>query len=292
MSESSITRVDPRLIRESPIAGTWYPGHRDDLDGLVAKYLAEAPAVVVDGELVGLVAPHAGYIYSGAVAAHAYRLLAKRRYDVVAVISPSHRYYAGNLLVSRKSYYRTPLGLVEVAHDLVRQIGTQERLDAVEHDEEHSLEIQLPFLQHQLGRFRLLPIMMEDQSLALASRLGTALAEVLAGQNALLVASTDLSHFHTYDQAVTLDRRTLADVERFDPEGLDHDVTSGAAEACGHGAVAAVLVAARAAGADRVTVLKYANSGDVTGDRNRVVGYGAAAISRLRPQEGGQSSQA
>lgn len=280
--------VDPHLVRESPIAGTWYPGRRDDLDALVAKYLAEAPAVAVGGELVGLISPHAGYVYSGAVAAHAYRLLENRRYDVVVVISPSHRYYAGNLLVSRKSYYRTPLGLVEVAHDLVREIGSQVRLDGVDRDDEHSLEIQLPFLQHQLGSFRLVPIMMEDQTFAMASRLGQALAAILAGKRALLVASTDLSHFHTYDRAVALDRRTLSDVERFDPEGLDRDVTTSAAEACGYGAVSAVLVAAKAAGADEVTILKYANSGDVTGDRNRVVGYGAAVISRKVRPEGSQ----
>lgn len=282
----SETHVDPHLVRESPIAGTWYPGRRDDLDALVAKYLAEAPAATLAGELVGLIAPHAGYVYSGAVAAHAYRLLENRRYDVVAVISPSHRYYAGNLLVSRKSYYRTPLGLVEVAHDLVREIGSQVRLDGVDRDDEHSLEIQLPFLQHQLGTFRLVPIMMEDQSFGLASRLGRALAAVLAGKSALLVASTDLSHFHTYDRAAALDRRALADIERFDPEGLDHDVSAGVAEACGYGAVSAVLVAAMAAGADKVTILRYANSGDVTGERNRVVGYGAAAISRETRPEG------
>ena len=273
-------RVDPHLIRESAIAGTWYPGRRDDLESLVARYLAEAPAADVNGALVGLIVPHAGYMYSGAVAAHAYRLLENRHYDLVAVISPSHRYYAGNLLVSCKSYYRTPLGLVEVAHDLVREIGSQVRLDGVDRDDEHSLEIQLPFLQHQLGGFRLVPIMMEDQSFELASRLGRSLAAVLAGKNALLVASTDLSHFHTYDRAVALDRRALADMERFDPEGLDHDISAGLAEACGYGAVLAVLVAARAAGANRVSILKYANSGDVTGDRNRVVGYGAAVISR------------
>jgi AmmeMemoRadiSam system protein B len=281
----SETRIDPHLVRESAIAGTWYPGRRDDLDALVARYLAEAPISAMNGDLVGLIAPHAGYMYSGAVAAYAYKLLENRHYDLVAVISPSHRHYSGRLLVTRKSYYRTPLGLVEVAHDLVREVGSQVRVDGVDRDDEHSLEIQLPFLQHQLGSFRLVPIMMEDQSFELANRLGRALAAVLAGRDALLVASTDLSHFHTYDRAVALDRRSLADMERFDAEDLNRDISAGLAEACGYGAVLAVLVAARAAGADKVTILKYANSGDVTGDRNRVVGYGAAAISRQgRPE--------
>jgi MEMO1 family protein len=285
-------RVDARLVRESAIAGAWYPGRRDELDALVSKFLADAPAAQLSGELVGLIAPHAGYAYSGAVAAHAYRLLDGHHYDVVAVISPSHRYYAGSLLVSGKSYYRTPLGLVEVAHDLVRQIGSQVRLDQVDRDDEHSLEIQLPFLQHQLGSFRLAPIMMEDQSFGLASQLGRALAAVLAGKRALLVASTDLSHFHAYERAVALDQRALVDVGRFDAEGLDRDISAGAAEACGYGAVSAVLVAARAAGADKVTILKYANSGDVTGERNRVVGYGAAAIYRQARPEGSQQPPA
>jgi AmmeMemoRadiSam system protein B len=287
MSEA---RVDPHLVRESAIAGSWYPGRREDLEALVAEYLAAAPASALDGELIGLIAPHAGYMYSGAVAAHAYKLLERRRYDLVAVISPSHRYYAGSLLVSRKSYYRTPLGLVEVAHDLVREIGSQVRLEGVDRDDEHSLEIQLPFLQHQLGDFRLLPIMMEDQSFGLANRLGRSLAAVLAGKNALLVASTDLSHFHTYDRAAALDRRALEDMERLDPKALDHDISAGLAEACGSGAVLAVLVAALAAGANRVRILKYANSGDVSGDRNRVVGYGAAAISRETRAEASEVS--
>jgi hypothetical protein len=122
--------------------------------------------------------------------------------------------------------------------------------------------------------------MMQDQSYGVAKALGDALAKTLADKRALLVASTDLSHFHPYERAVALDRRALAAIERFDAEGLDRDVASGRSEACGYGAVVSVLVAARALGADRVTVLRYANSGDVTGDRTRVVGYGAAAITR------------
>ena len=277
MSEN---RIDPRTVRESPIAGTWYPGRRDELATDIGEFLQNVPPRSLPGELVALIAPHAGYVYSGQVAAHAYRLLDGGRYDVVAVVSPSHRYLGSALAVTRKSYYRTPLGLVRVAEDLVQELGQGLRIGRVDRDEEHSLEIQLPFLQHQLGDFALLPVMMEDQSLATASRLGERLAAVLKGRSALLVASTDLSHFHPYDRAVALDQRALAAMEAFDPAGLDREINAGRAEACGYGAVSAVLVAARGLGADQVTILNYANSGDVTGERNRVVGYGAAAITR------------
>lgn len=270
--------VDRRLVRESAIAGAWYPGQAGELSELLEGYLEAAPLAATPGELVALIAPHAGYVYSGEVAAHAYKLLVGRRFDLVAVVSPAHRDLGGDLAVTARSYYRTPLGLVQLAGDEVARLGQAVPLHRVDREAEHSLEIQLPFLQHTLGSFALVPVMMQDQSYALAKRLGLALAEILRGRSALLVASTDLSHFHPYAAAVALDQRALDAISRFDPEGLDRDVRTGRSEACGYGPVEAVLVAARALGADKVTILKYANSGDVTGDRARVVGYTAAAV--------------
>jgi MEMO1 family protein len=272
--------IDARQVRESAIAGTWYPGRRADLTAMLDGFLAAVPPQILSGELVALIVPHAGYVYSGQVAAHAYKLLAGKRFDVVAVISPSHRLLGGRALVTRKRYYRTPLGLVDVDVAVVAELAKDVALTALDHDEEHSLEIQLPFLQYMLGGFHLVPIMLEDQTYANSGALGQALAKTLAGRNALLVASTDLSHFHRYEQAVALDHRILAAMERFDPVALDGDVMSGRAEACGYGAVVAVLVAAKTLGADKVTVLHYANSGDVTGDHHRVVGYGAAIVTK------------
>jgi AmmeMemoRadiSam system protein B len=214
------------------------------------------------------------------VAAYAYKQLLGKHFATVVVISPSHRPYTGGVLVTRKRYYRTPLGLVEVASDLVQAVDQEFSLDFIGQDEEHSLEIQLPFLQRTLGDFRLVPIMLENQSYGTAQALSQALAKALPAQDMLLVVSTDLSHFYTYDQAVQLDRRAMADIGQFDAEGFDRDIATGRAEACGHGAVVTVLLTAEDRGADKVTVLQYANSGDVTGDRRRVVGYGAAAITK------------
>ena len=272
--------INPKDIRESPIAGSWYPGAKAELERTIDRYLAAVPAQPLPGELVALVAPHAGYIYSGQVAAYAYKQLLGQHFATVVVISPSHRPYTGGVLVTRKRYYRTPLGLVEVAGDLVQAVHQEFGLNFIGQDDEHSLEIQLPFLQRTLGDFRLVPFMLENQSYSTVQALSQALNKALPAQDVLMVASTDLSHFYTYDQAVNLDKRAMADIGRFDAEAFDRDIASGRAEACGHGAVVAVFLTAKARGADKVTVLQYANSGDVTGDGGRVVGYGAAAITK------------
>ena len=272
--------VDRSQVRPSDIAGTWYPGGPEELRSTIERYLAGVEHKELEGELVGLIAPHAGYVYSGQVAAHAYKQLEGRDFDLVALISPIHRMYMGAYTVTTYRYYETPLGLVPVATDVVDRLGEDLRLVRVQRDAEHSLEIQLPFLQYLLGEFRLVPVMLGDQDWDCCQRLASALVPLLTGQKALLVASTDLSHFHPYDRAVQLDQRVLEHIENFDARGLSDDLAARRCEACGGGPVIAVMLAARGMGADRGWVLRYANSGDVTGDRSQVVGYVAAGLYR------------
>ena len=267
-------------VRHSVIAGTWYPGTEADLRRAVKEYLSHAELVELGGEVVALISPHAGYIYSGQVAAYAYKQVEGAAYDVVAVVSPVHRMPAGTFAVTAADAYETPLGLVHLDRDLVSALGKEIELTRVGFDAEHSLEIQLPFLQVALGEFRLLPVMMGDQSLAMCKLLGAALGRVLAGKNALLVASTDLSHFYPYERAVQLDRVCRSYIDDFDPEGLAQALADRRTEACGGGPVIAVMFAAQTLGATRGRVLHYANSGDVTGDHSRVVGYVAGALYR------------
>jgi len=274
-------RINPRDIRRSVIAGSWYPGTKAELGRMLDGFLANVKKEELGGELMGLIAPHAGYVYSGQVAAYAYKQLEGLDFPIVAIVSPVHRMFVGRYAVTAKRYYETPLGLVEVDGELVDALDEAVGLNRVERDDEHSLEIQLPFLQRVLGRFKLLPVMMGDQSLPARRALGEALAGVLRGRRALLVASTDLSHFHPYDTAVRLDRVVLDHIEKFDPEGLALDLERGRCEACGGGPVIAVMLAAKALGANRARVLKYANSGDVTGDRWQVVGYVAGALYKV-----------
>ncbi len=265
-------------VRRSTIAGSWYPGSPERLAEMVDRFLADAGGGRVKGELVGLIAPHAGYQYSGQVAAHAYAELKGRDFDSAVVIAPSHRAYVGEFAVTSYSYYETPLGLVPVDGELVAQLSGLIEISRTDENLEHSLEIQLPFLQRTLGEFALLPIVMGEQSLASAQSLSAALAQVMAGRKALLVASTDLSHFYDYRTAVDLDKKVISRIDAFDPEGLAQDLASHKCEACGGGPVVAAMLAARQLGADKAQVLEYKNSGDITGDMFRVVGYAAAAL--------------
>jgi hypothetical protein len=270
-------------IRESVIAGSWYPGDPARLTRDITGYLERAPAAQIEGDLVALIVPHAGYMYSGPVAAYAYKLLEGREYDVVVIVAPSHRAYFKGSSVYPEGGYRTPLGVVPVAEEI-----TTELMDASSlvthvrqaHSQEHSLEIQLPFLQVILKEFRLVPIVMGAQDYHTSEELARVLAGVAKGKKCLLVASTDLSHFHPYARAVELDKAVLDKVKDFDPRGLSAELEKGRCEMCGGGPTMSVMLAARALGADRSTVLHYANSGDVTGDHSSVVGYMAAALYR------------
>ncbi|MDY6874221.1 MAG: AmmeMemoRadiSam system protein B [Chloroflexota bacterium] len=274
-------------IRPSPIAGTWYSGDPERLAQTVDNYLKDADPPEVPGEVVGLVAPHAGYQYSGPVAGYAFKTVQGRHFDRVVVLSPMHQYMPHPLLTSAHEAYQTPLGQIPLAEDTLAEINTQLKgetgiqLIAVSKDKEHSLEIELPFLQRTLSDdFKLVPIMMRDQSRQLARTLGQILAESLDSETTLLVASSDLSHFYTEARANELDRLVLGALDDFSPEKLFDLHEQGLGQACGLSPIATVLWAARAWGADQVTLLDYNTSAAVTGDRSSVVGYGAAAITR------------
>ncbi len=271
--------------RPSPIAGTWYEGDPQTLARSVDTYMDEARLPDLPGELVAVIAPHAGHRYSGAVAGYAFAPLRGRSFDLVAVIAPMHHPYREPLLTTAHAAYATPLGLVPVDREAVEELNRALKtsvgfgLSAVSNDPEHSLEIELPFLQRALsGDFRLLPVMVRSQQQDVSQALGKALAGVLRGKNAMLVASTDLSHFYNQKVALRLDRAMLEQVEAFSPEGIFQAERSGTGFACGHAAMAAVLWAARELGADTVQILRHATSGDVTGDYAGVVGYAAAAV--------------
>lgn len=273
-------------VRPSPIAGTWYPGESGALEESIDELLADAPAHQLPGALIGLIVPHAGHRYSGRVAAHAFRCASDLQPEAVVIVSPYHQSHPAELLTSSHQAYWTPLGEVPIDQARVERVrgALLDRgvpLQAISQDVEHSLEIELPFLQRALaGPFAVVPIMMRDQSRQVAHALGEALASALEGGGILLVASTDLSHFHPAETARKFDQEMLARMEAFQPDRILAAEEEGVGFACGRAAVAAVLIAAKAYGADHVRVLAYAHSGDVTGDLASVVGYGSAAISR------------
>lgn len=271
-------------LRKSIIAGSWYPGDPAKLKTEVAKYLGAAEVNPEKADLLGIVVPHAGYTYSGPVAAYAYKNLAGRGIRTVVMIGPSHRAYFDGAAVYASGAWETPLGAVPVDQELARKLIASD--SAAIHDlpkahaEEHSLEIQLPFLQVVLDPgFTIVPIMMFDHSLASCQRLAQAVAEAVKGRDGvLLLASSDLSHYHPDSEAKKLDKLVANSVERYDPVQLAGDLSSEKCEACGGGPVVAVMLACRFLGADKSIVYDYRTSGDVSGERAQVVGYLSAGL--------------
>ncbi len=268
-------------VRPPAVAGMFYPSRAATLKADVQDLLAQAAPPALQGTIVGLIAPHAGYVYSGAVAAYAYRLLAATPVDAVILIGPSHREYFEGVSVFPGDAYRTPLGDMPIDDGLRRRLvaaGVARTLDG--HRTEHALEVQLPFLQVARGTCPIVPLVMGSQRREDCTALGAAIASTVGTQRVAIVASSDLSHYHPYDEAVTLDHRVVDLVETFDIDELLRRIDEDTVEACGAGPIAAAMIASKQLGANRARVLQYCNSGDVTGDRGAVVGYLSAAFVR------------
>lgn len=272
-------------IRPSPIAGTWYPKNSEVLQQTLDEQLRSVEITLPQGEILGIVAPHAGHRYSGHVAAHAFKCLEGLEPEIVVVVAPLHSYYPGEIFTTEHDAYFTPLGQIPVEHEVLDLINEQLQgnidLRKIRQDTEHSLEIELPFLQRVLRQpFRLVPLMIMRQTSSVATSLGQAIAQSLQGKSFILVASSDLSHFYPAHVAQKYDEAFLSRLEAFDPNAVINAEDDGVGFACGRGAIATVLWAARDLGADQVRILRYAHSGDVTGDHHSVVGYGSAVIFR------------
>jgi hypothetical protein len=271
---------DASRIRPCAVCGLFYPEHATELRQDISRMLEEIRCASITGRISGLVAPHAGYMYSGPTAAHGYALLRGKRYSAVVIISPSHREYFDGVSVFPGDAYETPLGEVEVSgslRDLLLRTCPVVHATTRGHGEEHAIEVQLPFLQETLGGFSILPVVIGDQRREICFQLGHALGDVLSKKDALLIASTDLSHYHPSDIANLLDEVMMNDVRAFDAEQLMNDLESGRTEACGGGPTVAMMVALRHLGVGKMEILHHCNSGDVTGDTDRVVGYLSAA---------------
>ncbi len=281
MSAASTTTV-----RQPVVAGTFYPGSAATLGREVDEMLERAVLPEHYGNLFGLVSPHAGYMYSGFTAAHGYKALKGRRFDAVIVVGPSHQEYFDGISIYPGTRYRTPLGEVPIHEALRAKIagaGKFISLSVAGHRTEHSVEVQIPFLQRALGSFSFVPIVMGDQRSELCHALADAIATAASGMNVLLVASSDLSHYHPYEDALSLDHRVVDLVASFQPLRLLESLQDHHLEACGGGPIVAVMLAAAKLGANTGRVIHYCNSGDVTGDKSGVVGYLSAMLTHETP---------
>ncbi len=270
-----------RDIRRSPIMGTWYSADPKSLRWILDGFMTQVPAQPLRGVLCALIAPHAGYQYSGQTAAHGYKHVIGKKYEAVIVVGPSHRAWVGDFAVSAESAYETSFGQVPLAEDLIAELGKLLPVMRVRENQEHSIEMQLAFLQYTLGEFAFVPILMSADALEPCVALGHALAELMRERNVLLVASSDLNHINSYREVKRRDAEVIAAIERFELEAMAEVLLDPAYTVCGRAPVLTVSAAAQALGANAVQILSHTNSGDVTGRRGEgtyTVGYLSAAL--------------
>jgi hypothetical protein len=274
-------------------AGAFYNGEVESLRKQIAEcYLHELgpgklPKVAENGprRVIGLICPHAGYMFSGPVAAHAYyRLALDGKPEVIVALGPNHTGYGSGLAIMNEGSWRTPLGDVEVDSELAMKIVEEARIvdvDESAHRYEHSIEVQLPFLQYAYdSNFKIVPICFLMQDLSSAREIGQAVAKSLVNKNAVIIASSDMTHYQPQEKAVKNDLAVLKAVEAMDEEELYSVIETHGITACGYGPIAALMEAAKMLGAREAKLLCYKTSGDVIGDYSSVVGYAAACFTK------------
>lgn len=274
-------------VRQAAVAGAFYPADPKELTAMMNDMLAKATPAPVEGPILAAVAPHAGYPYSGPVAAWTFAALKGHKYARVVVIAPSHFVSFNYTSVYDGDAYATPLGTIPVDKEFVHKLA---KMSSTIHlsDEghaptlnggEHAIEVELPWLQNVLGDFELVPIVMGDQSYESSRALGVALSKLISAEKnsgeTLVLASSDLSHYHTYNQAEMIDHKTLNALSLWDYFSMSRNFEVRVWEACGGAPIVAAMIYAERMGANQAEVLKYANSGDTSGDHSRVVGYSA-----------------
>lgn len=287
-------------LRPAAVAGAWYPSIPGALAQEIDRYVADAEVDPIPSHVRALVAPHAGLMYSGPVAAFAYKLVRDSTYAAVVLVGPSHFVGFEGASIWPSGAWRTPFGDVPVDADLAAAIARESRLVVDHpraHGREHSLEMQLPFIAHLMPGVPIVPMVMGYQTRATAEAIGDAIAHAIAARRpvqsdertsaeaqdlrpgeVLIVASSDLSHFEDASVASRMDAVVLDRVNALDPDGLMDALEREPRHACGGGPLVAVLRAARQLGARHARVLDYGDSGDVSGDKSSVVGYMAAAV--------------
>ena len=279
-----------KSIRFPAVSGLFYPSSKDSLIKQIENCFlshigpGSLPRLNPKGkrEIVALVVPHAGYMYSGPVAAHSYFSLAEDgKPEIIVILGPNHTGIGSGVSIMISGKWRTPLGDVEIDEDTAKTIVEKSKfvdIDELAHTHEHSIEVQLPFLQYVLRDFKFVPICMMMQDLRTSRDVGEAIASSIKDKNAIIIASTDLTHYEDQKSASIKDRSVIESILSLDEEKLERIITEMNVSMCGPGPVAAAIYAAKLLGAKSAYLLKYATSGDITGDYSSVVGYTSIKI--------------
>ena len=284
-SEHKIHRLKPAAtteVRKPAVAGAFYPGSAHQLTEMIEKYLMNVGSQEIGGDIQVLISPHAGYIYSGQVAAYGYELLKGKTFDAIIVLGPSHFVPFNGVSIFQGTAYETPLGTVPINQEIVKKLRMSPFVGyyAQAHQKEHSLELQLPFLQQVIGEFSLVPLVCGDFTFETADEISRILADIAKEKNILVIASTDLSHFKPYRAANVMDKKTIDEMMKLSGRGMYEFFMNNSEAACGKMPVVTALLFAEKIGAGKGTVLKYLNSGDTAGNKSSVVGYVSIAIAK------------
>ena len=278
-------------MRKPAVAGSFYDGSAAGLRRQIEDCFKHplgpgalpGSARVVERRILGLVSPHAGYIYSGPVAANGFfQIAAEGKPQTVVILGPNHRGLGAAVAVGGQDAWQTPLGSVEIDVEVGQAIVSATRwarLDDLAHSMEHSIEVQVPFLQYIYENgFRIAPISMLRQDGEVSRELGRAVAAALKGKNAVIIASSDFSHYESQSMASKKDHLALEAILNLEPERLEETVISHSITMCGPGPVMSMLTACKALGSKKARLLRYATSGDITGDHSQVVGYASVEV--------------
>jgi AmmeMemoRadiSam system protein B len=278
-------------LRKPVVAGSFYEKGEKELKEQIEECFlhrlgpGKLPKVEPQGKrkILGLVSPHAGYMYSGPPAAQGFYHLAQDGIpEIIVILGPNHRGVGTEVALFAQGSWETPLGKVKINEEIAGKIAESSEVievDETAHLGEHSLEVQVPFLQYIYGsNFSLLPICMMSQDIGTVQKLGETLAQVLSGENAVIIASTDFTHREPQEAAQRKDKEALEEILNLNPQGLLKVVNQSRISMCGPGPVATMLTAAKTLGAEKAELLKYSTSGDIIGDYSGVVGYASVKV--------------
>jgi AmmeMemoRadiSam system protein B len=267
-------------IRHQQVAGYFYPADKEKLQRDISLMLETSKPKNVYNKIFGIVSPHAGYVYSGNTAASAYNLIKGKNYKTVIVISPSHSEYFPGISIYDGDAYETPLGIVELNQQMIDKLVDNTKIifrGQQGHRKEHALEVQIPFLQSVLKDFKIVPIVMGDQGKMFVDELAEKISKVVDDET-LVVASSDMSHFYSSEEADRLDSVVERRINDFDFEGLLKDLEARKCEACGGGPIGVMMKAASKKNINKAVVINRSDSGDIIGDNSEVVGYLSAVV--------------
>ena len=271
------------MIRKPVVAGQFYPGTKNELeemiDSCIQHKFGPGNQIQNDEKIYGIISPHAGYIYSGPTACHSYKAISSKNPELVIILGPNHFGVGKDVATMVDAQWETPLGLVEIDSEAAREIANNSKyieIDEFSHSRDHSLEVQIPMLQSIFSeKFKILPIILRDQSLEMAKDVGNAVAQIAKSRNTMIVASSDFTHYEENSFAHSQDKALIEPILEIDVEKFYSVLMEKRVTACGYGAIASVMIACKNLGAVKGELLSYATSGDVMGDASSVVGYGA-----------------